>query len=595
MTIPNSRRRLLISNLLHAFPDWNYSKILSVAKESAARMFEMGFFSLCYPYMSKEQHRHTVFYDEITEAKLKELRVTGRPVLFLIPHTCLFETLATSPLFRPFGDRSLGAIYRPNKNPSIDRWITQARERVGVRAFSRKEGFLKARSHLRGNNWLAVLYDQNAGVRGSGSSFLGRICSFSPLPDLLAKNKEVFCVHAVTKRLAFFRSRLELNEIPNPKKSVSESVHEILANEINSSTRGFPEWLWSHGKWKVNDMNHEIFLLQEKFKKFNFETTGKHSIQIFVRMPNWLGDAVMALPIIRAIRKGRPDASISILCKSSFVDLLNSLLVADKVHALPNSRGLKYFNDIRKLNPGVCDVTLVLTNSWRGDIESILLNSEARLGAEIKSRRTLLNFPYVVPDKIKQGHQLFIWFKMLANYSYSPPQGMRDYCKSFGKARLSSSIVLIAPGSLNSPEKRLPLKYWVKLVQVIQQTIPNLTFKIIGTRMESIICNELADNLKSAGIDSINLCGKTNLLELSETLKSSKCLLCNDSGAMHLANALGLPVFAVFGCTSPKKTGPVFDSHFKIFKAKSVNFKNFTTEDEKALQFALEGFLAIFK
>ena len=123
---------------------------------------------------------------------------------------------------------------------------------------------------------------------------------------------------------------------------------------------------------------------------------------------------------------------------------------------------------------------------------------------------------------------------------------MRDYCKSFGKARLSSSIVLIAPGSLNSPEKRLPLKYWVKLVQVIQQTIPNLTFKIIGTRMESIICNELADNLKSAGIDSINLCGKTNLLELSETLKSSKCLLCNDSGAMHLANALGLPVFAVF-------------------------------------------------
>ena len=184
MTIPNSRRRLLISNLLHAFPDWNYSKILSVAKESAARMFEMGFFSLCYPYMSKEQHRHTVFYDEITEANLKELRVTGRPVLFLIPHTCLFETLATSPLFRPFGDRSLGAIYRPNKNPSIDRWITKAREKVGIRAFSRKEGFHKARSHLRGNNWLAVLYDQNAGHKGLGHLFMNRICSISPVPEL---------------------------------------------------------------------------------------------------------------------------------------------------------------------------------------------------------------------------------------------------------------------------------------------------------------------------------------------------------------------------------------------------------------------------
>ena len=47
--------------------------------------------------MSKEQLRHTVFYDDDTEAKLDKLRKTGKPVLMLIPHTCLFETLATSP------------------------------------------------------------------------------------------------------------------------------------------------------------------------------------------------------------------------------------------------------------------------------------------------------------------------------------------------------------------------------------------------------------------------------------------------------------------------------------------------------------------
>ena len=104
MSIPNSRRRLLISNLRHAFPEWEYAKIISVARESSARMFEMGFFSLCYPYMSKDQLRHTVFYDDDTEAKLDELRETGKPVLMLIPHTCLFETLATSPYFRPLGE-----------------------------------------------------------------------------------------------------------------------------------------------------------------------------------------------------------------------------------------------------------------------------------------------------------------------------------------------------------------------------------------------------------------------------------------------------------------------------------------------------------
>ena len=232
MTIPNSRRRLLISNLLHAFPDWNYSKILSVAKESAVRMFEMGFFSLSYPFMSTEQRRHTVFYDKAAEAKLEELRNTGRPVLFLIPHTCLFESLATSPLFRPFGGRSLGAIYRPNKNPALDEWITRARQNVGIKTFSRKEGIIKARAHLRECNWLVVLYDQNAGMRGTGGTFLGRICSISPLPNLLAKNKDVICVHATAKRDSFFRSRLELKDIVGNGKSISESAHKCLSEEI---------------------------------------------------------------------------------------------------------------------------------------------------------------------------------------------------------------------------------------------------------------------------------------------------------------------------------------------------------------------------
>ena len=50
-----------------------------------------------------------------------------------------------------------------------------------------------------------------------------------------------------------------------------------------------------------------------------------------------------------------------------------------------------------------------------------------------------------------------------------------------------------------------------------------------------------------------NLCGKTSLVELSEELKAAKCLLCNDSGAMHLANFLGTPIFAIFGATSPIK------------------------------------------
>ena len=239
----------------------------------------MGFFSLCYPFFSKDERRRCLFIDREVEKKLLQLNKSLKPVLFLAPHCCLFETMAVSPLFRPSGCRHLGAIYRPNKNKTLDEWITGARQEVGIKTFSRKRGLIEARSHLKAGNWLGLLYDQNAGVRGGGSIFLGRICSFSPLPDLLAKNKNVICVHAIAKRQSFFRSRLELDEIRNQNKSVIKSAHECLYKKIQASDRGFPEWLWSHGKWKINNMIHEIFLLQDKFRKLDFREARENQIK----------------------------------------------------------------------------------------------------------------------------------------------------------------------------------------------------------------------------------------------------------------------------------------------------------------------------
>jgi heptosyltransferase-2 len=295
------------------------------------------------------------------------------------------------------------------------------------------------------------------------------------------------------------------------------------------------------------------------------------------------------LPVIRSIRKGRPDAEISLLCKPPFGDLLKSLCVADKVYALPQTSGFTYFNDVRKLKIGLSDAMLVLTNSWRGDFESILLSADLRLGAEIKGRRPLLNASFPVSKDIRNVHQLSMWFELMARYSHFSPPVMADYCKPFGGLNFSSTTILVAPGSLNSPQKRLPVKYWAKMLNLIQNKSPELSFKIIGTRSEEEICNHLYSKVCQLPVE--NLCGKTNLIELSQTLKSSRCLLCNDSGAMHLANALGVPVFAVFGSTSPEITGPVLNSPMKIHKADNDNFLDFNSEDEESLKKELVEFL----
>ena len=97
--LPLKRKRVLLSNLVHAFPSWKKAKLKSVSRESAARMFEMGLFSIIYPYFNKVERCRTVVYDKKTTTKLDDLRKAKVPVLFLIPHVSLFETLATSPFF----------------------------------------------------------------------------------------------------------------------------------------------------------------------------------------------------------------------------------------------------------------------------------------------------------------------------------------------------------------------------------------------------------------------------------------------------------------------------------------------------------------
>ena len=71
-------------------------------------------------------------------------------------------------------------------------------------------------------------------------------------------------------------------------------------------------------------------------------------------------------------------------------------------------------------------------------------------------KRPLLNYQYDVPAEIKDNHQLSIWFSMLAKYSHFGPPEMKQFCNSLGKRDIESTKILVAPGSLNTPAKRLP-------------------------------------------------------------------------------------------------------------------------------------------
>jgi len=535
----------------------------------------------------------SLLYSEDIENELIKLREKSKPTLILLPHISLFESIATSQVFRPFGGKTLGAIYRPNSNPSIDEWVNKSRTDLGLKVFSRKKGLIQARNHLREGNWLALLFDQNAGLGGELSLFLNRLCSITPLPDIVVKNINANIVLATPIRLSFFRAKLKFYNLGEIKtKSVSQLVHQKLETIINEHPDGLPEWLWSHGKWKTQDSPHQIFHLYSKRTSLPEADKIPKKTKIWIRMPNWLGDIVMAIPLIKAIERGRPDAEISLLCQVQYKSVLEYLGVGHRVIALPK-RGFLYFFDVWNFRKQFPDVHFLFTNSLRGDIEAFLCGAPLRLGGSTGRKRPLLSNQAIVHKDFDKKHQTLLWEEYLKHFGLKEPIDFSPIPLTGKEPIMSDNIICIAPGSSNTPEKRWPVGNWVNLINQLMSKYPNYKINLVGTPKDSEICQEILRHQKLSSIEDLS--GNTSLIDLCEILKKSNALICNDSGAMHLANVLGVPVFAIFGSTSPQITGPVFDSHFKTFKAKSENFKDFNFIDEKDLESEFVLFLENFK
>ena len=129
---------------------------------------------------------------------------------------------------------------------------------------------------------------------------------------------------------------------------------------------------------------------------------------------------------------------------------------------------------------------------------------------------------------------------------------------SGAKPNISHKVICLAPGSSNTPEKRWPIDNWVQLLKSLVMELPDYEFRLVGTSNDAEICSEIYKSTDSPNIYDYS--GKTSLVELCDIFQISRILLCNDSGAMHLANAMSTSVVALFGPTEPSMTGSVYQS-----------------------------------
>ncbi|PWU04457.1 MAG: hypothetical protein C5B43_04515, partial [Verrucomicrobia bacterium] len=306
----SKRRYMMLSNLHHAFPNKTEACRKKIAKTSCRRMVELALFLIGSPFFSKKRIQKILTIDKSAVGLLKQNLSNSQPQLVLIPHFSLTEAIA---LYRGTQEgendiSEIGVIFRPLNNKSLNQLVQNSRERLGIKLLSRKEGFSQAIQILKRQGTVAILFDQNAGDPGILGSFLGRLASSTPLPDLLAKktNAQAFVVY--TERRGFWKAHIHSESLPDiSEEHLRVSANSWLENKLQENDNYCADWLWFHNRWKTQDNPLGRYKIKNKKIDCNLRSL-EHKTRFWFRMPNWLGDVIMALPILGAIKNARPDA-----------------------------------------------------------------------------------------------------------------------------------------------------------------------------------------------------------------------------------------------------------------------------------------------
>jgi ADP-heptose:LPS heptosyltransferase/lauroyl/myristoyl acyltransferase len=552
------RRRVLRSNLHHAFPEKPRSWRRRIARESSRRLVETALLSVAAPFLSDVRIRRMASLGASVQAWAADVAQRPRPVVFGTLHLALWESQTWLKLLSARPVPEFGIIYRPLDNRAADAFVKRTRERHGMRLLSRRAGFAEALALLRERMCVGVLFDQNAGNQGALTLLFGRVCSSSELSGIFCAKFGAELRTFYPRRTAFWRVTFETDAVPGDGTpagatlALNRWLERALGDEDLCAS-----WLWAHDRWRNQDAPSRRLRLESRRNLLADDMRARglsampRRTRIWVRMPNWLGDAVMAVPLIRTLRQSRPDAEITLLARPGLAGLLESWGIADAVRTLPG-RGPLYLRHFMGLRAAYPDAWILLTNSLRGDLEARLVGCPQRFGVARPGRpRPLLTQAYPLPAGYDEArhHQLELWDAFLRHFGLV---GTLDCSPLARTAPAAGAPIGLIPGSENTPSKRWPASGWRQLVQAL----PGERFVLFGTKADEAVAAEICSGQEPGRI--LNLAGRTSLTDLAGEMGKCSRLVTNDSGGMHLANALGLPLVALFGPTNPVRTGPVF-------------------------------------
>jgi heptosyltransferase II len=298
--------------------------------------------------------------------------------------------------------------------------------------------------------------------------------------------------------------------------------------------------------------------------------------------PQWIGDAVMTEPLLRALsERGEQITIFAVPWVAPIYRAMNHIASLQAMLDVPFQHGGLQWQARRGLATriqsgewGRFDKAYVLPNSLKSAILPWLANIPERIGYTGELRYGLLNKRLSNPPRHARGSMVAHYLRLASddaanNWGLTPKLSVATLgsVPNWLADAKPQTYTVIAPGAEYGPAKRWPEAHFAELIAKLNHPVV-----LLGSAKESSLCEAIRDKaLQASPTQTIhNLAGKTSLTEAIHIIANTKSMVSNDSGLMHVAAAFGIPQVAIFGSSDPRHTPPL-NTHAKVLWLKEMD------------------------
>lgn len=291
--------------------------------------------------------------------------------------------------------------------------------------------------------------------------------------------------------------------------------------------------------------------------------------RILVKELNWLGDMVMSLPALHALRRAFPQSKISVLIKRPLASFFDGADWLEEVIPYEVSAGLAGVSDRRKIVSALrdrrFDLAVLFPKSFEAAFWAALAGIPQRIGFSTQYRGVLLTDRVPFGAELRNQHQLFDYLHLLhralgidgdardcAPEIHAPHrEKMRTWLDE--RRRRGGSLVALAAAAAYGPAKEWPVGHYASLIDLLAER-HDCECVLVGGPPEVAKCEEVASASRHGALIAA---GQTSVGEATALLSLCGGFAGNDSGSMHVAGALGIPTVGIYGSTNPSRTSPL--------------------------------------